>query len=75
MYVDDLIFLADLVQEMLDVKEKLSRRFKMKDLGDLNYWFGIGVSQGDGWIQLQQRQYIIKLLHRFGRRSSCWNAR
>ena len=64
-YVDDLIMLADLVQEMLEVKEQLSRRFRMKDLGDLNYCLGIGVSQGDGWIQLQQRQYILNLLHRF----------
>ena len=23
------------------------------------------MSQGDGWIQLQQRQYILNLLHRF----------
>ena len=64
-YVDDLIKLADLVQEMLEVKEQLSRRFWMKDLGDLHYCLGIGVSQGDGWIQLQQRQYILNLLHRF----------
>ena len=64
-YVDDLILLADLVQEMLEVKEQLSRRFRMKDLGDLNYCLGIGVSQGDGMIQLQLRQYILNLLHRF----------
>ena len=64
-YVDALILQADLVQEMLEVKEQLSRRFRMKDLGDLNYCLGIGVSQGDGWIQLQQRQYILNLLHRF----------
>ena len=64
--MDDLILLADLVQEMLEVREQLSRRFRMKDLGDLNYCLGIGVSQGDRWIQLQQRQYILNLLHRFG---------
>ena len=64
-YVDDLFMLADLVQEMLEVKEQLSGRFRMKDLGDLNYCLGIGVSQGDGWIQRQQRQYILNLLHRF----------
>ena len=64
-YVDDLIMLADLMQEMLEVREQLSRRFRMKDLGDLNYCLRIGVSQGDGWIQLQQRQYIMNLLHWF----------
>ena len=36
-YLDDLILLADLVQEKLEVKEQLSRRFRMKDLGDLIY--------------------------------------
>ena len=35
-YVDDLILLADLVHETLDVKKKISQRFRMKDLGDLN---------------------------------------
>ena len=64
-YVDDLIMLADLIQEMMDVKEQLSRRFRMKDLGDLNYCLGIGVSQSDVWIQLQQRQYIVNILNRF----------
>ena len=62
-YVDDLIMLADLMQEMMEVKEQLSRRFRMKDLGDLNYCLGIGVSQGDGWIWLQQRQHIVNLLN------------
>ena len=47
------------------MKKQLSCRFRMKDLGDLNYCLGIRVSQGDGWIQLQQCQYILNLLHRF----------
>ena len=37
----------------------------MKDLGLLNYCLGIGITQGEGWLQIQQRQYIINLLNRF----------
>ena len=64
-YVDDLILLVDLLCEMLDIKADLSSRFKMKDLGPLSYCLGIGIAQGNGWMQLQQRQYLVNLLERF----------
>ena len=38
----------------------------MKDLGALNYCLGIGVTKHDGVLQIQQRQYLINLLNRFG---------
>ena len=64
-YVDDLILLADIISEMKEVKGNLSVKFRMKDLGLLSYCLGIGITQGEGWLQIQQRQYIMNLLNRF----------
>ena len=62
-YVDDLILLADVISEMKEVKRNLSVKFRMKDLGLLSYCLGIGITQGEGWLQIQQRQYIMNLLN------------
>ena len=64
-YVDDLILLADVISEMKEVKRNLSVKFRMKDLGLLSYCLGIGITQGEGWLQIQQRQYLMNLLNRF----------
>ena len=64
-YVDDFILLANLICEMQELKRNLSEKFRMKDLGLLNYCLGIGITQGEGWLQIQQRQYIINFLNRF----------
>ena len=64
-YVDDLILLADVISEMKEVKRNLSVKFRMKDLGLLSYCLGIGITQGECWLQIQQRQYIMNLLNRF----------
>ena len=64
-YVDDLILLADLMKSMMDLKDSLSGRFKMKDMGELGFCLGIGVKHGSNFVQLQQRQYIKNLLDRF----------
>ena len=69
-YVDDLILLANMMCEMKQMKENLSSHFKMKDLGLLNYCLGIRITQGDGWNQIQQRQYILNLLERFNLRDA-----
>ena len=65
-YVDDLILLADLLEEMMQLKHQLSTMFKMTDMGNLSYCLGIGVRQGEGWLQIQQRQYLLNIDKRFG---------
>ena len=65
-YVDDLILLADLLEEMMHLKHQLSTMFKMTDMGNLSYCLGIGVRQGEGWLQIQQRQYLLNIVKRFG---------
>ena len=65
-YVDDMILLADLLEEMIQLKRQLSAMFKMTDMGPLSYCLGIGVRQGEGWLQIQQRQYLPNIVNRFG---------
>ena len=40
-YVDDLIFLVEILDAIQDVKTLLQKQFNMKDLGELHYFWGI----------------------------------
>ena len=60
-YVDDLILLVDLI----DLTESLTDRFRMQDLGPLNYCLGISIKQSNGEIQIHQKQYITNMLQKF----------
>ena len=67
-YVDDLIIIANTAEEMRKVKEILSVRFKMTDMGKLHYCLGITIEQEEGkqclWIH--QKQYISNMLAKYG---------
>ena len=65
-YVDDLILLVDVGKDLIDLKQSLADRFRMKDLGPLNYCLGISIKQSKNEIQIHQRQYIANILQRFG---------
>ena len=67
-YVDDLIILAENTSEIQEIKDSLKTQFKMKDMGELHYCLGISVVQDkeNKQIQLHQKQYIEKMLKKFG---------
>ena len=65
-YVDDIVILTKMDEEMLFIKKQLSEKFKMKDLGELHYLLGVQVQRKDGTITLDQQQYLTKLLMKFG---------
>jgi len=66
-YVDDLIVAANTMEEMTNVKECLSRQFRMKDLGKLQYCLGITVEQNEAqhYLKIHQEQYILNMLVKF----------
>ena len=64
--VDNLILVVDLLKDLLKTKEELPSRFKMKDLGQLQYCLGIVCVHEDGCIRINQRPYIGNLVKRFG---------
>ena len=67
-YVDDLILMTKSLEDMDELKSKLSIQFRMKDMGSLHYCLGISVVQDEDkkCIWLHQKQYILSMLQKFG---------
>ena len=66
-YVDDLILITQSGDEMADLKECLSERFNMTDMGKLHYCLGVSVvhDEKQGCLWLHQKQYIQNMLDKF----------
>lgn len=65
-YMDDLIIIANTAEEMTKVKESLSVRFKMTDMGKLHYCLGITIEQEGQCLWINQKQYISNILVKYG---------
>lgn len=63
-YVDDIIITGNSESAIADLITHLSRRFSLKDLGDLSYFLGIEVLRTQQGFHLSQRKYIGDLLYR-----------
>jgi len=44
-YVDDLILVGNDQNKLLQIKEELSQKFEMKDLGELHFFLGMEVER------------------------------
>jgi hypothetical protein len=66
LYVDDLIITGNHEVHIKQVKQELQKGFKMTDLGPLQYYLGVEVSQQSHQIFLSQTKYATKLLKKFG---------
>ena len=64
-YVNDIILLADLMKDMVKFKGELSQKFKMTDLGPMNFCLGISVITRENTLKIRQRQYIQSILNKF----------
>ena len=60
--VDDLIISATNSSMLQNVKDPLSKRFKMKDLGVLPWFLGMEFKCSNSEIEMSQTCYIHKLL-------------
>ena len=65
-YVDDLIVMSTIPEELNAVKKALSGKFRMKDMGPLHYCLGVSVVQNAEGIWLHQKQYILSMLQKYG---------
>ena len=65
-YVDDLVVMCSSEPELNHVKQLLANRFKMQDLGELQFVLGISVKRDDDSLSLCQRAYIEQILKRYG---------
>lgn len=65
-YVDDLVF-GSKSESLLDEFVKLmTSEFKMSMFGELKFFFGLQVKQGDDGIFVSQEKYAEKLIKKFG---------
>lgn len=65
-YVDDILIACQDKSEITKLKNFLSKRFEVKDLGPIKYCLGIKFNQKEDSITLNQKGYIRDLLERFG---------
>ena len=72
LYVDDILLATNDIGILHDTKSFLSKHFEMKDLGDASFVLGIEIHQdrSRGILGLSQRNYIDKVLKRFGMQNS-----
>ncbi|XP_019429680.1 PREDICTED: uncharacterized protein LOC109337211 [Lupinus angustifolius] len=61
-YVDDLILAGNDPSEIQSVKIHLDTEFKIKDLGQLKYFFGLEVARTKHGISLCQKKYALDLI-------------
>ena len=64
-WVDDLIIAAQNLDLLNSIKNALSSKYKMKDLGKLHWFLGINFECNDKMIRMSQSKYIEKVLAKF----------
>ena len=65
MYVDDLLLIAETMEQIKQMKRSLSDTFKMKDLGQLQYCLGVNFNWSTNGVSLCQKQYLSRILERY----------
>ncbi|XP_069146007.1 uncharacterized mitochondrial protein AtMg00810-like [Solanum lycopersicum] len=65
LYVDDLLFIENEVKMMQNFIEDMMQAYEMSDLGLLNYFLGIEVSQVKEGIFISQKKYTKSILQKF----------
>lgn len=68
LYVDDIILASDQMYLIEKLKQQLSKRFEMTDMGELKIFLGLKVDRdkSKGTLKISQSKYISNLLERFG---------
>ncbi|XP_074328304.1 uncharacterized protein LOC141666209 [Apium graveolens] len=65
-YLDNLLITGSNKLVIETFKKQMSRVFEMTDLGELSFYLGNEVQQGNGFIELKQAGYVKKVLERAG---------
>ena len=67
-YVDDILLAAKTIERLNAVKQALSQKFQVKDMGELHYFLGVRVVQDQkaGSVWIGQQSYTESILKKFG---------
>lgn len=66
LYVDDILLMTNNLEEIQLIKNQLSERFEMTDMGEVKQFLGIKVERYENQIKISQPKYIDGMLKRFG---------
>lgn len=64
-YIDDLLITRPDLELIKDVKHSLEQRFKIKDIGECQYFLGIAVERKEGKIKLTQTAHLRAIINKF----------
>ena len=72
-YVDDILLAGKSMKRMNTVKQALSQKFLVKDMGELNYFLGVKVVQDHSAesIWIGQQSYTENILRQFEENLVC----
>ena len=67
-YVDDMLIASKNVEEIEKLKKQMKNEFEMNDLGEAKKILGMEITRDreKGLVSLNQRQYLEKLIRKFG---------
>lgn len=65
-YVDDIVITSSSTDIVEHVITSINAQFKLKDLGNLNYFLGMEVSTSDDYLLVYQNKYIQEMLSKVG---------
>jgi len=66
LYVDDILVAGSNREEVENIKRQFTKRYEMKDLGELNYYLGMKVTRTQASIKLDQSGYVRDILEKYG---------
>ena len=69
-YVDDLIIGGEKDSSIKRIKDTISSKFDMEDMGKLHHFLGVKIVQNPSWIWIGQPAYIKVLLKNFAMENS-----
>lgn len=68
LYVDDLILLGEDINDIIKIKQLVSKEFEMRDMGETRNFLGINIERDRdrGILRIDQHSYLEDVLQRFG---------
>ena len=66
LYVDDMIITSDNLNGVQELKDFLSQKFEMKDLGHFSYFLGLEITHSTYGLYITQAKYAFELLSQAG---------
>ncbi|KAL7607995.1 hypothetical protein Lser_V15G10095 [Lactuca serriola] len=61
-YVDDIIITSSSIDAINEIKQRLSEKIRLRDLGKLKHFLGLEIARSPEGIVISQRQYVLDLL-------------